>query len=192
MATTPRSQNHLAELLGISKGAVSKLAGRGMPTHTVEAARAWRKAHLNPASVKGARFDKYYKPGPSRQLLHQPVQTAPERPWFEIAAALLGVACDVLQAGQSIKAMVPTLRAALCCVPMNERPDLLLPLDVVNVLVADVLALLPCKEREPIIEDGSPAWCNGANMTEHEAAEMGAFWYRVAAGELSVQCSGTP
>lgn len=60
METIPRSQNHLAELLGISKGAASKQAGRGMPTNTLEAARAWRKAHLNPASVKGTRFDAHY------------------------------------------------------------------------------------------------------------------------------------
>ena len=187
MAIIPRSQNHLAELLGISKGAVSKQAGRGMPTHTLEAARAWRKTHLNPASVKGTRFDEYYKPGPRRQLLPVPVETAPEPPWFEIAGALLNMADEVLHSGQNINAMVPTLRAALACVPVNERPTLPLPLNVIKVLVADVLALLPPKKGNPLNEDGSPVWCNGENMSDREAAKTGAFWYEVAAGEFRLK-----
>lgn len=40
------SQKQLAAALGINPGAVSKLKGRGMPVHSVEAARAWRQAHV--------------------------------------------------------------------------------------------------------------------------------------------------
>lgn len=76
--------------------------------------------------------------------------------------------------------------AALACVPVNERHTLPLPLDVIKVLMADVLAVLPPKKGNPLNEDGSPVWCNGENMTEREADELGAFWYGVAAGEFKV------
>ena len=76
--------------------------------------------------------------------------------------------------------------AALACVPVNERHTLPLPLDVIEVLMADVLAVLPLKKGNPLNEDGSPVWCNGENMSEREAAETGAFWYEVAAGEFKV------
>lgn len=46
------TQNELAEALGISKGQCSKLAARGMPTHSLEAARAWRRSNLDPAWTK--------------------------------------------------------------------------------------------------------------------------------------------
>ena len=186
MQTIPRSQNHLAELLGISKGAASIQAGRGMPTHSLEAAQAWRKAHLNPARVKGTRFDQYRKPKQRQPVQPLPASepTGPEPAWFEIASAVLELAAVVLRSGQSIEAMVPTLRAALACVPVHERDALPLPLDVMRVLVADVLALLPPKEGNLLNDDGSPVWYQGKDMPDDEAAEMNVFWYRVAAGEI--------
>lgn len=188
MQTIPRSQNHLAELLGISKGAASIQAGRGMPMHSLEAAQAWRKAHLDPARVKGTRFDQYRKPKPRQQVqpLPAPEPTEPEPAWLEIASAVLELAAVVLRSGQNIKAMVPTLRAALACVSVHERAALPLPLDVIKVLVADVLAMVPPKEGNPLNYDGTPVWCNGKDMPDDEAAEMSVFWYQVAAGEVTV------
>ena len=49
MATT---MTELARALELSKGQVSKLAARGMPTHDVAAAEAWRTEHLHPAWAK--------------------------------------------------------------------------------------------------------------------------------------------
>lgn len=201
METVPRSQNHLAELLGISKGAASKQAGRGMPTHSLEAATAWRKTHINPAAIKGSRFDQFYKHSPSRKLaepsilsgefaemlLAEPEQTAPEPDWFQLAAAVLDVADDLLQANQSIDCIIPKLRAAMACVPLSERPVLPLPLNVIEVLVADVMALLPPQKDNPLNEDGTPVWCNGDDMSETEADDLGAFWYQVAAGEVRLK-----
>jgi hypothetical protein len=43
----------LARALGISPGAAHKRKQRGMPTHSVEAARAWEVEHLDPARQKG-------------------------------------------------------------------------------------------------------------------------------------------
>lgn len=43
-------QIEMAKALGITKGTVSKLVKRGMPLHSVEAAKAWRASH----SLEGA------------------------------------------------------------------------------------------------------------------------------------------
>lgn len=45
----------LAGELGLSKGQISKLADRGMPTDSVEAARAWRAKNLHPSWSPEAR-----------------------------------------------------------------------------------------------------------------------------------------
>ena len=46
------TMTELARALELSKGQVSKLAQRGMPTHDVAAAEAWRTEHLHPAWAK--------------------------------------------------------------------------------------------------------------------------------------------
>ncbi|WP_440105401.1 hypothetical protein [Acidovorax sp. BL-A-41-H1] len=48
-------QSELAKALGLSKQAVSKLKGQGMPVHSVEAARAWRDENLSVAARKETR-----------------------------------------------------------------------------------------------------------------------------------------
>ena len=45
-------QSELAKELGLSKQAVSKLKGQGMPVHSVEAAQAWREVRQNVAARK--------------------------------------------------------------------------------------------------------------------------------------------
>lgn len=62
METIANNQTHLAELLNLSKATVSQLAARGMPTHTLEAAQAWRKENIDPARRKGQRFDRHRQP----------------------------------------------------------------------------------------------------------------------------------
>lgn len=49
------TQSELANALGLSKQAVSKLKGQGMPVHSVEAARAWRDENLSVAARKETR-----------------------------------------------------------------------------------------------------------------------------------------
>jgi len=51
------TQADLARALGISGAMVSKLAKRGMPTDSAEAATAWRTANLSPFMRKGRRID---------------------------------------------------------------------------------------------------------------------------------------
>ena len=58
-------QNELATLLDISPAMVSRLAKRGMPTDTLERAERWRRRHLEPGRVKGARLDQPSGPKPT-------------------------------------------------------------------------------------------------------------------------------
>lgn len=51
-------QKELAALLGVSPAMVSRLAKRGMPVDSLERAERWRRRHLEPGRVKGARLDR--------------------------------------------------------------------------------------------------------------------------------------
>lgn len=51
-------QTELCEALGLSKGQVSKLVARGMPTDSVANAEAWRRRHLEPMMVASHREKK--------------------------------------------------------------------------------------------------------------------------------------
>ena len=159
---------------------MTKLKKMGMPTDSVENALAWRQANIKPTA---------------HGLLPKQGMAVPdsplERPFFVSLSPrqleeLLDIAAAALESGKSIAAMVPTLRAALNSVPLRERKaTMLLPFEVMNILVADVLALLP-SDRSALCDDGSPAYLDRP-MTDSEADEMGSFWYAVAAGEWVVR-----
>jgi len=178
MPTIPRSQNHLAELLGIAKSICSRHVARGMPTGSVEAAQAWREANIDPARRKGIRFDRHYQP-PAQQ--RQPTPPPGHTPAAQ-ASALMAAAFALLEADQTIDALVPTLRAALRAVPPPERDSVGLLLPVMKVLLADVLAMAPTDPNAKC-DDGSPVFL-ARDMTDSEAQFAGEFWYQVAAGEL--------
>ena len=178
MPTTPRSQNHLAELLGIAKSMCSRHVHRGMPTDSVEAARAWMNADLDPARRKGIRFDQYYQT-PQRQPT-----TSNEPSLADQASALMQAASMLLESDQSIEALMPSLRAGLRAVPPTDREDVWLYADVIKLLVADMLALWPT-DRNALCDDGSPVYLD-REMTDSEAQVMGEYWYSVAAGEIVV------
>jgi len=176
MTEIPQSQSQLAGLLDLSRSAVSRLVARGMPTSSVEAAQAWRKANLDPARTKGNRCDEYRRGRPA-------VHTADEVQRLRVSA-LMEAAAAVLDAGQRIDRLVPSLRHALAAVPMRQRDAVDLDLGVMRVLVDHVISRLPPRAENPRNDDGSPVWCDGAALSDQEAQEAGEFWYAVAAGEL--------
>ena len=182
MPTIPRNRTHLAELLGIAKSAVTAQAARGMPTDSLEAAQAWRKRNIDPARMKGNRLDAHYQ----RRPVQTPARPAaiPEPDWFSLAALSLDLAELVLNSGQSIDPLVPTLRLALHCVPEHERHALPLPVGVIKVLVKHVLDVLPDHAGNPLNEDGVPYYVTGNVISDADAQELGAFWFSVAAGEV--------
>lgn len=167
--TTP-SQAAIGRALGLSPASMTKCKGMGMPVHSVEAARAWREHNIAPTMHKLLSRDAKTKQQP--RPMHPP-GAVPHM------MALLGIAAAALEAGQTITAMVATLRAAMHAVPENERSNtMLLPMEVMDVLTADVAAIVAQFDNA----DASPA--TGEPMTDEEAEEMGRFWYRVAAGEI--------
>ena len=172
------SQNEIARQLGISGPTFSAQVARGCPANDLLAAQAWREANLNIARRKGIRFDRHYQP-PAQQ--RQPTPPPGHTPAAQ-ATALMAAAFALLEADQTIDALVPTLRAALRAVPPPERDRVELYFDVMLVLLADVLALRPA-DKMALCEDGSPVYLDRP-YTDSEAQEIGEIWYQLAAGEL--------
>ena len=164
------SQAAIGRALGLSPASVSKCKGMGMPVHSVEAARAWREHNIAPTVHKLSMRDAMTRQRP------RPMQRTGAVPHM---LALLGIAAAALESGQSIEAMVPTLRAAMHAVPEHERDAAMqLPSEVMDVLTADVAAVVAEFESD----DQGPV--TDEPMTDDEAEEMGRFWYQVAAGEI--------
>jgi len=173
METIPKNQTDLADRLGLSKGSVSTLAGRGMPTHSVEAAQAWREANLDPARRKGSRFDEHYKAASK--------PTPPLRSLVDQATELMALAGRLQDAGQPIDHLVPGLRYALSAVPKTERTSVGLCLGVMRLLLAPFLDRIP-KDPDAKNDDGTPVYLQ-RELTDAEATEQGIFFYEVASGE---------
>lgn len=172
-----QSQAAIGRALGLSPASVSKLKGMGMPINSVEAAHAWRRDNIKP-TMNGR---------PGARVESQTQKFLPSVA-VEAALALLDFAAAELIAGRGIGSMVPALRAALRAVPERERDGtMLLPVNVMDVLVADVASLLPTSAT-PGPDGGHQA--GGDSMDDEEAAYMGRFWYEVAAGEIAPTASG--
>jgi hypothetical protein len=166
-----QSQAAIGRALGLSPASMSKLKGMGMPINSVESARAWRQCNIRPSVHMSA---------PHGMANQTPAKPIPSGAVANVQA-LMGIAASALAGGQCLDSMVAALRAALHAVPDRERGGLLLPANVMDVLVADVAALLP-KAADPF-HDGVQAVYSD-NMDDEEAAYMGQFWYEVAAGNI--------
>lgn len=163
------SQAAIGRALGLSPASMTKCKAMGMPTDSVESARAWRHTNIKPTAhaMLTKRTARQAPPPP------QPFGAVPH------ALALLDIAAAALEAGQSIAAMVPTLRAAMHAVPEHERNGtMLLPLNVMNVLVADMVNAMAAWDKE----DGRTH--SSEPMSDEDADFVGRWWYEVAAGEV--------
>lgn len=176
MTTIPRNQTHLAELLNVSKGSVSRMAARGMPTDSLEAAQAWRKSNLDPVRIKGSRFDQYRKPRPLLTARPAPENAPSDR--LAHAVALMDMAEATLAGGACIDALIPTLREALHAVPEHERLLVTMPLEAMRILTAEARA------------NQDPNYRRDPAMTDDEASYMYWLLYQVAAGEIYVDREG--
>lgn len=72
-------QKELASLLDISPAMASRLVKKGMPTDTLERAEKWRRRHLEPGRVKGARFGTVKATTPQPARLAGTAQKVPQR-----------------------------------------------------------------------------------------------------------------
>lgn len=102
-------QKTLASMLNISPGMVTKLKKRGMPVDSFERAQRWRKRHLEPGRVKGARFDPN-APEPAPRPAAPP---APLPNLANTARALAKVVDAELQAGDATLIDLEPLRDCL-------------------------------------------------------------------------------
>lgn len=191
----------LARELGISTSMVSRLAKRGMPTDSVERAARWRRRHLEPARTKRpAAVDS--PPAPAAQKA-PPTPPRIQHPSSarQAAEALMQYAGEMLERGEDIARLVPSLRGTLATVPVAEREAVVLPVPVMDVLVADVLAIVRECEAEALAPVATvlaadaqhlASACemaraaDGGRLSDEEADWMGSFWYRVAAGEITL------
>lgn len=160
----------IARALGLAKSRITALKKQGMPVHSIEAARAWREANLNPARRKAL-------PG-------NPAETTRPAEHPDSMSCLLDLMGSMLDAGESIDVHLPTIRAVLAAVPVDQRHAVVFPRNMMYLLIGHVVAALPPAASNPTCSDGSPFYCDGAAMSDDDAAYCGAFWYRVAAGEM--------
>lgn len=116
----------IGRALDLSRQAVHALSRRGMPVHCVEAAHAWRLAHLDPARRKAGDFD--------RELQN--------RDRLARVAALMTASADALTAGNetAFEVLKPALREALSLVPEDARPRVAFVPDVLGRLLAELKA----------------------------------------------------
>lgn len=159
-------QSDLATALGISQGMVSRHAKMGMPTDSVEAARRWRDRHLELARRKEYRGDM-----PPRAAAPRVDHGALER-----AGRSMALAAELLALGH-FEWIRATLQADMRAVPPELRPGLLLNFEVMDALVADVVAAM-----DDVDEAGAVA---PPPLSEVDAEVMGAFWYAAACGEVA-------
>ena len=172
-AKTP-SQNAIGRALGLSSGNMTKLRKLGCPMDSVESVRAWRLERQDIARRK---------PEPRRATVPPPGQRCAHGAH---ATALIALAAKVLEAGDSIAPLVPSLRAALAAVPHQGRGAVGLNVGVMRELVAHVLALFPPCETDPRNDDGTPVYLGDVDLSDDDARELSEFWYQVAAGEFII------
>lgn len=162
--TTP-SQAAIARAIGCAKSRITALKAQGMPVHSIEAAIAWRRTHLNPARTK---------PPP-----RPPAHPAPS-PAVLTAQTLMEAAGLVLTAGGSIEPLIPGLRRALRAVPPHQRDDVELNPEVMRVLLAPLLELI---DRE---KAASPDTTEPPPEDDEAKAEAGSWLYAIACGEVNI------
>ena len=159
-STTTPSQAAIARAIGCAKSRVTALKNQGMPTHSIEAAIAWRRTHLNPARTKPP-----------------PPAPPPPSPALLTAQDLMEAAGLVLAAGGSIEPLTLGLRRALRAVPPHQRDDVELSPEVMRVLLAPLLELID-REKAASPDPEPPPEGDEAN------AEAGSWLYAIACGEI--------
>ena len=160
----PKNQSDLARMLGIAKSAVSNQVKRGMPTTSLEEAQAWRKSNLDPGRRKGARFDKYRKPGQKSQI--------------ENINEMLQWADDELQNGRQIVAQAHEISLSMRSVPDNRREQIKATKRVTSALVDFHLGLTHDMNEQPTDDVQPGVFCDDDRQFLEELR------YSLASGEL--------
>lgn len=164
------TQKAIAVALGVGPAMVTRYAKKGMPLHSIEAAKTWRSENVR------VRYTPEADMGSADRALQG--ERAAER-----AAALLMAAGELLGTGGHVHPLLSTIREAMAAVPPAQRDRVLLPVEIMDLLTHDVAQ---------VMEQGDPGGrLHGTlYLGQHrrgDAVDMGAFWYAVAAGEIGVR-----
>lgn len=169
--TQVTSDAELARLLGVDRALVSRDKRRGMPTHTLEAAMAWRQSNLRPRIRV-----------PTRNELQQQKRQAGEAAIRKVGQ-LMQLGHSALEAGH-FYLLEDELRAAMRAVPPAARVRVGVAASVMDHLCAPVIEALG--DGPAVDAETPPDARRDQYPTIGEAAGssfMQRFWYAVAAGE---------
>jgi len=159
----------IAEALGVTAARVSQLVRDGMPATSIEDACAWYRRRVNPVRAVGQRMARARRAAAAATLgaseggglLHRLLPDA-----------------DRARAEGRFSEVEHQTRAILSAVPEDERASVLVPRELAEALTAEVVALLAGTES------AAAGGALASPMTDADAANMGAFWFAVMAGEV--------
>lgn len=146
----------LAQALGVHPSQVARYVRRGMPTDSVEAAKAWRASHVRLRVPLG---------------MHRAAGSAAQ---LDRLARLWPIGRAALEAGE-FDMVAGELRSALAAVPHAARSSVMVDPAVMDALLHAQagLVMVPSVARED-----APGGRIGADSEDAAAA-----WYAIAAGE---------
>ena len=162
------SQKSLAASLSLSGSMISKLKAMGMPVNSLEAARTWREANLNPSLVKDVRrVSRAAMPSRAPQDVTKPLKTA----------SLSDVMALAEKAVEDFVAWQALLKAAMRLLPRNQWERLAMPCQLWDLLTEPELSKFQNSDAltPPLAEDISTS-------SQFENDEAGDFVYMLACG----------
>ena len=194
------NQRELADALGIDGALVSRLKARGMPVDSVQAAQDWRRKNVNPyyrsqqaPAAPRAPAQDWTQPPPTGDMMAtisaielelKSSAVMPSTALLAVVAGLASAAFGLLSAGKPLGTIEPALRAAMSAVPAPIRDQTEVSLLVYQALCATVVEYVESTfESREAREADRLAFQAGGDVA---AADMGRFWYQVAAGEVRV------
>lgn len=161
----------LAAALGIDPALVTRYRRRGMPVHSIEAAQQWRDVNVR------VRFT------PERDLEAVERAISGEKAVKRVIA-LHEAAGKLLDSGGDVYPLLSTISQAMAEVPPSQRDRVVVVVEVMDLLTADVLRVH--RKGGDVFEltegDFYPCGDDGSGN-----AIAGAFWYSVAAGEVRMK-----
>ena len=172
--TQVTSDAELARLLGVDRALVSRDKRRGMPTHTLEAAVAWRQRNLR-SRIRG----------PTRNELQQQKRQAEDAAIHQVAQ-LMQLGHSALESGH-FHLVADEVRAAMRAVPVSARDRVRVSAEVMDALCEPESSVLDeCQAEDALNLAGPGAGQASAGLASEAAPDslwMQRFWYALAAGE---------
>jgi transcriptional regulator with XRE-family HTH domain len=164
------SQNDLAAAIGISASMLSRLKKRGMPVDSLPAARAWRKRHLNTSLTKPYRYTPF-----------RDAPRATKQPQAPITAGDVNALGRLAE--KHFDEYAGRLRDAMRRLPRADRPQVSLPLDVLEALCGAQIKKFEDWEKANGIEPCPPKTAEELADPEYDPDdEAGNFMFDIAAG----------